>query len=149
MWALLHVEGKFCSLLGVSVAGAAAHNIGQIAAAVLWMKTTAVLAYLPYLLLIERSAWPCRPASCAGRADAHRKLIFMHKILFFLPHYHKNRGGKRYENIDTAIAAVRLQPSAAATQRTRRTRTRSRIRPTTMPAPTLLTRTRTFRLRET
>lgn len=53
MWALLHVEGKFCSLLGVSVAGAAAHNIGQIAAAVLWMKTTAVLAYLPYLLLMS------------------------------------------------------------------------------------------------
>ena len=41
MWALLHAEGKFCSLLGVSVASAAAHNIGQIAAAVLWMKTTA------------------------------------------------------------------------------------------------------------
>ena len=53
MWALLHAEGKFCSLLGVSVAGAAAHNIGQIAAAVLWMKTTAVLAYLPYLLLMS------------------------------------------------------------------------------------------------
>ena len=41
------------ALLGVSVAGAAAHNIGQIAAAVLWMKTTAVLAYLPYLLLMS------------------------------------------------------------------------------------------------
>ena len=41
------------SLFGVSVAGAAAHNIGQIAAAVLWMKTTAVLAYLPYLLLMS------------------------------------------------------------------------------------------------
>ena len=51
--ALLHAEGKFCSLLGVSGAGAAAHNIGQIAAAVLWMKTTAVLAYLPYLLLMS------------------------------------------------------------------------------------------------
>ena len=49
----LLAEGKFCSLLGVSVAGAAAHNIGQIAAAVLWMKTTAVLAYLPYLLLMS------------------------------------------------------------------------------------------------
>ena len=45
MWALLHAEGKFCSLLGVSVAGAAAHKIGQIAAA--------VLAYLPYLLLMS------------------------------------------------------------------------------------------------
>ena len=27
--------------------------MGQIAAAVLWMKTTAVLAYLPYLLLMS------------------------------------------------------------------------------------------------
>ena len=53
MWALLHAEGKFCSLLGVSVAGAAAHNIGQICAAVLWMKTAAVLTYLPYLLVMS------------------------------------------------------------------------------------------------
>ena len=38
MWALLRAEGTFCSLLGVSVAGAAAHNIGQVIAAVIWMK---------------------------------------------------------------------------------------------------------------
>ena len=36
MWALLHAEGRFCSLLGVSVAGAAA-----------------VLTYLPYLLVMS------------------------------------------------------------------------------------------------
>lgn len=53
MGLLLRAEGKFCSVLGVSVAGAAAHNIGQIAAAVIWMKTTAVVAYLPWLLVMS------------------------------------------------------------------------------------------------
>nr|WP_297173083.1 Gx transporter family protein [uncultured Agathobaculum sp.] len=53
MWALIRTEGKFCSLLGVSVAGAAAHNIGQVIAAVIWMQTTAVVAYLPLLLVMS------------------------------------------------------------------------------------------------
>lgn len=53
MWALLRAEGRFCSLLGVSVAGAAAHNIGQVAAAVFWMQTGAVIAYLPLLLVMS------------------------------------------------------------------------------------------------
>lgn len=53
MWLLLCVEGRFCSLLGVSVAGAAAHNIGQIIAAVIWMQTGAVVAYLPFLLVMS------------------------------------------------------------------------------------------------
>ncbi len=47
---LLPSEGKCCTIPGISVAGAAAHNTGQIAAAVIWMKTTAVAAYLPLLL---------------------------------------------------------------------------------------------------
>lgn len=53
MGLLLRAEGKFCSVLGVSVAGAAAHNIGQIIAAVIWMKTGAVVAYLPLLLVMS------------------------------------------------------------------------------------------------
>ncbi len=53
MRALLRSREGFCSLLGVSVAGAAAHNIGQVAAAVLWMKTSAVIAYLPLLLVMS------------------------------------------------------------------------------------------------
>ena len=53
MWALLRVEGRFCSLLGVSAAGAAGHNIGQVIAAVFWMQTGAVVGYLPYLLLMS------------------------------------------------------------------------------------------------
>lgn len=53
MWGLLHFEDRFCSLLGVSVAGAAAHNTGQILAAIFWMKTTVVVTYLPFLLLMS------------------------------------------------------------------------------------------------
>lgn len=53
MGLFLRAEGRFCSVLGVSVAGAAAHNIGQIIAAVIWMKTGAVIAYLPLLLVMS------------------------------------------------------------------------------------------------
>lgn len=48
-WLLLRVGPL--SLFGVCMAGAAAHNTGQIFAAVTVMKTTAVMAYLPPLLL--------------------------------------------------------------------------------------------------
>lgn len=50
---LLPQAGKTCSLPGISMAGAAAHHIGQVAAAVLWMKTTAVVVYLPPLLVMS------------------------------------------------------------------------------------------------
>ena len=39
------------SVYGVSVCGAAAHNMGQICAAMAVMKTTAVISYLPVLLV--------------------------------------------------------------------------------------------------
>ncbi len=41
----------FLSLYGVSILGAAAHNIGQICAAMLLMQTPGILGYLPYLLI--------------------------------------------------------------------------------------------------
>lgn len=43
--------GKAVSLWGVSAAGAAMHNFGQIAAAVILLGTTDVFAYLPFLLI--------------------------------------------------------------------------------------------------
>ena len=43
--------GHGLSLFGVSIAGAAAHNIGQIFAAMLLLGNTAPLSYLPLLLL--------------------------------------------------------------------------------------------------
>jgi len=42
---------KAFSLVGISMGGAAAHNSGQIAAASLMMKNTAVFAYMPILLI--------------------------------------------------------------------------------------------------
>lgn len=42
-----------CSVYGVSIGGAAAHNCGQIAAAVLTLGNTAPLYYLPILLAVS------------------------------------------------------------------------------------------------
>ncbi len=43
-------RGRGLSVYGVSIAGAAAHNIGQIGAAMIVLGGTAVLGYLPVLL---------------------------------------------------------------------------------------------------
>ena len=41
------------SIYGVSIGGAAAHNIGQMAAALITLGNTAVLGYLPFLLAVS------------------------------------------------------------------------------------------------
>ena len=41
------------SIYGVSIGGAAAHNIGQMAAAVITLGSTMVLGYLPFLLAVS------------------------------------------------------------------------------------------------
>ncbi len=51
MRGLLVREGTWFSLVGVSIGGAAAHNIGQICAAMLTLGTVDVAGYLPLLLL--------------------------------------------------------------------------------------------------
>ena len=48
---LLPGRGRWVSLVGVSIAGAAAHNIGQICAAMLVLRSVYTAAYLPLLLL--------------------------------------------------------------------------------------------------
>jgi len=48
---LLPLEGEQFSAVGVSIAGAAGHNLGQVLAARLVMGTAAVYAWLPFLLL--------------------------------------------------------------------------------------------------
>lgn len=53
MYVLLRTASKSCSLLGISAAGAAAHNVGQVAAAALWMQTSTVIVYLPPLLVMS------------------------------------------------------------------------------------------------
>ena len=49
MWALLHFRGF--SLFGVCIAGAAAHNAGQILAAIAVLGSPAIAVYLAPLLL--------------------------------------------------------------------------------------------------
>ena len=44
---------KGLSIFGVSIAGAAAHNIGQVCAAMLTLGSSAPLYYLPFLLLVS------------------------------------------------------------------------------------------------
>ena len=41
------------SLYGISIGGAAAHNIGQMAVAILTLGSTMILGYLPFLLIIS------------------------------------------------------------------------------------------------
>ena len=48
---LLPGRGRWVSLVGVSISGAAAHNIGQICAAMLVLRSVYAAAYLPLLLL--------------------------------------------------------------------------------------------------
>ncbi len=43
---------RLLTFIGISVLCAAAHNIGQIVCAVFWLSSTAVLSYLPVLLLL-------------------------------------------------------------------------------------------------
>lgn len=54
------------SVYGISVIGAAAHNIGQIMAAMVLMNSVYVSAYLPYLLLIGICTGIATGAACAG-----------------------------------------------------------------------------------
>ncbi len=52
MWVLSHWEGRAFSLIGLSIAGAAAHNVGQtIVAVIILAEPMLLLAYLPPLLL--------------------------------------------------------------------------------------------------
>lgn len=54
------------SVYGISILGAAAHNVGQILAAMALMRSIYVCAYLPYLLLIGICTGVATGAACAG-----------------------------------------------------------------------------------
>ena len=68
---------KGLSVYGVSIGGAAAHNCGQIAAAVLSLGNTAPLDYLPILLGVSllTGALTGVIAACLFRALAHTNLM--------------------------------------------------------------------------
>ena len=80
MGILLKAEGRFCSLFGVSVGGAAAHNIGQMAAAVIWLKNWAVIAYLPFLLVMSVPLGLVTGLTCSVVLHHLKKLISVHKF---------------------------------------------------------------------
>ena len=54
------------SIYGVSILGAAAHNIGQILAAMVLMNSIYIGAYLPYLLAVALFTGFATGAACAG-----------------------------------------------------------------------------------
>ena len=65
---IMTLAGKFScfSLFGISILGAAAHNIGQICAAMLLMQTVYIGAYLPYLLIVAVFTGFATAAAAAG-----------------------------------------------------------------------------------
>ena len=74
---ILLSRSKRLSVYGVSVGGAAAHNCGQVAAAVLTLGNTAPLYYLPILLLVSlfTGALTGLIAGCLFRALKHTNLM--------------------------------------------------------------------------
>ena len=66
-------KAKGLSIFGVSIAGAAAHNIGQVCAAMLTLGSSAPLYYLPFLLLVSlfTGAFSGLITACLFRAMAH------------------------------------------------------------------------------
>lgn len=60
------------SIYGVSILGAAAHNIGQILAAMVLMNSVYIGAYLPYLLGVALFTGFATGAACAGILHAFK-----------------------------------------------------------------------------
>lgn len=54
------------SIYGISILGAAAHNVGQILAAMVLMASWYVCAYLPYLLVVAIFTGTATGAACAS-----------------------------------------------------------------------------------
>ena len=59
-------HSSFLSVYGVSILGAAAHNIGQILAAVVLMDSIYIGMYLPYLLFVSLFTGFATGGACAG-----------------------------------------------------------------------------------
>ena len=63
---LLALRCKRFSIYGVSILGAAGHNIGQVGAAIITLGSTSVLGYLPLLLLTSLLSGSVTGALAAG-----------------------------------------------------------------------------------
>lgn len=66
---------KKLSVYGISILGAAAHNIGQICAAMALMQTVYIGAYLPYLLIVALFTGFATAAAAAGILKILPKVI--------------------------------------------------------------------------
>ena len=64
------------SVYGVSILGAAAHNIGQILAAMVLMNSLYIGAYLPYLLIVALFTGFATGAAGAGVLRALKTVLF-------------------------------------------------------------------------
>ena len=74
---MLLSRGRRLSIYGVSIGGAAAHNCGQVAAAVWTLGNTAPLYYLPVLLGVSLGTGTLTGVIAAGlfRGLAHTGLL--------------------------------------------------------------------------
>ncbi|MBQ4090268.1 MAG: Gx transporter family protein [Clostridia bacterium] len=70
---LLSARAPIFSVYGVSILGAAAHNIGQICAAMVLMDSIYIAAYLPYLLIVALFTGFATGGACAGVLRILRK----------------------------------------------------------------------------
>ena len=61
---------RIFSVYGVSILGAAAHNVGQVCVAVFLMNSVYVIGYLPYLLIVSLFTGMATGAACAGTLRA-------------------------------------------------------------------------------
>ena len=63
------------SIYGISILGAAAHNVGQICAAMVLMQTVYIGAYLPYLLIVAVFTGFATAAAASGILKILPKVI--------------------------------------------------------------------------
>ncbi|MCI9484759.1 MAG: Gx transporter family protein [Clostridiaceae bacterium] len=73
---LLPFEGRWFSIPGISAAGAAAHNIGQIGAAMLVLRSVYVAAYLPLLLVSALVMGLVTGLTCRATLEHLEKISF-------------------------------------------------------------------------
>lgn len=73
---VLAKRARFLSVYGVSILGAAAHNIGQICAAMLLMHSVYIGAYLSYLLIVALFTGFATGAAGAGVLRVLMKIDF-------------------------------------------------------------------------
>lgn len=74
---LIAAKTNCFSIYGISALGAAAHNVGQILAAMALMKSVYIGAYLPYLLLVGVATGLMTGAVCAGILRVLPKAVYV------------------------------------------------------------------------